>query len=226
MQTAWDLDPFDREVLVGAPKWLDEDRFDILAKLSTDSSSGAPVKPKPLLFQEVRAMLRTLIAERFQMKSHWEDRPVTAYHLIAVSPKLTPADPKARTRCIEGPGADGKDPRLANPVVDRLVTCQNMTMAQLGMEFQSFAGGMIYRTVVDDTGLKGSYNFTLSFSSIQRLQGGGAPPPDGAQQAGDPSGAISLYDAVKNQLGLRLEKQIRPMPVLVMDHIEEQPTAN
>ena len=226
LQTAWDLDPYDRELLVGAPKWLDEDHFDILAKLSADTSNGAPAKPQALLFQQMREMLRTLIEDRFQMKFHWEDRPVTAYHLIAVSPKLTPADPRARTLCVEGPGADGKDPRLADPVIDRLVTCQNMTMPQLGMEFQSFAGGMIYRTVVDDTGLKGSYNFTLSFSSIQRLQGGGAPPPDGAQQAGDPSGAISLYDAIKSQLGLRLEKQVRPMPVFVIDRIEEQPTAN
>jgi uncharacterized protein (TIGR03435 family) len=174
----------------------------------------------------MREMLRTLIAERFQMKFHWEDRPATAYRLIAVSPKLTPADPMARTRCVEGPGADGKDPRPANPAVDRLVTCQNMSMAQLGLELQSFAGGMIYRTVTDDTGLKGSYNFTLSFSSIQRLQGGGAPPPDGAQQAADPSGAVSLYDAIKSQLGLKLEKQIRPLPIFVIDHIEEQPTAN
>lgn len=44
--------------------------------------------------------------------------------------------------------------------------------------------------------------------------------------AADPSGAVSLFDAFKNELGLRLEKEKRPMPVLVIDHIEEQPTAN
>ena len=84
--------------------------------------------------------------------------------------------------------------------------------------------------MLDDTGLKGSYNFTLSFSSAGHFAPGGSgnapPPPDGASQSSDPSGAISLFDAVKNQLGVKLEKQKRPVPVLVIDHIEEQPTPN
>ncbi len=173
-------------------------------------------------------MLRALIEERCKMKYHLETRPVTAYHLVAAGPKLAPADPKARTRCDEGPGPDGKDPRLANPVVNRLLTCQNMTMAQFGVLLQTLARDYIYSPVLDDTGLKGSYNFTLSFSSNFFLEFSGpvgAPRPDGAQQAAVPNGAISLTDAVRNQLGLKLEKQKRSMPVLVIDHIEE-PSAN
>lgn len=224
---AWDLNPNDDEAMAGAPKWLGDDRIDILAKLAGDDS-GATSKAPQVLDEELRQMLRALIEERFQMKDHWESRPVTAYDLVAVSPKLSLADPKARARCDEGPGPDGKDPRIANPMRNRLLTCQNITMAQFGVLLQSLAGGFIFSPVLDNTGLKGSYNFTLSFSSADHFApgGGGPPPSDDAPQAADPSGAISLFDAVKNELGLKLEKQKRSVPVLVIDHIEEHPTPN
>lgn len=232
---AWDLNPNSSEMLAGAPKWIDSDHFDIQAKVATeDDPTDAAPKPPQIDDQELQQMLRALIEDRFQMKDHWEDRPVTAYSLIAVSPKLTRADPKSRTRCQEGPGPDSKDPRLANPVLNRLVHCQNMTMAQLGEQLESIAFGYIYSPVLDKTGLQGSYDFTLSFSSAEHFRGNGgngAQPADGASPgsapaASDPNGAISLFDAVKNQLGLKLEKERRPVPVLVIDHVEEQPTAN
>ncbi len=112
INNAWDLDPFDHEVLAGAPARLDEDRFDILAKLPNDDATQ---KAPQLLPRQFDQLLRALIEDRFQMKDRWENRPVTAYNLVAVNPKLTPADPKARTRCDEGPGPDGKDPRRTNP---------------------------------------------------------------------------------------------------------------
>ena len=224
---AWDLDPFDSEQLVGAPKWLDEDRFDVLVKLAGDDSAGAAARVEQLTSEEWRPMLRALIEDRFQMKDHLEDRLADAYHLVAVNPKLAAGSPQMRARCDNGPGPDGKDPRLTNPILNRLVTCQNITMAQLSMQLRIFASGYIHNTVYDDTGLKGYYNFTLSFSGVAQLQqGGGAGSPDGAQQAGEPNGAISLFDALKNQLGLRLEQQKRTVPVLVIDHIEERPTEN
>ena len=73
----------------------------------------------------------------------------------------------------------------------------------------------------------------LPTGTVQRVVELALAPPPGAnnQQAGgapaaDPSGVVSLFDAFKNELGLKLEKEKRPMPVLVIDHIEEQPTAN
>ena len=117
-------------------------------------------------------MLLSLLEDHFKFKYHMETRPGTAYRLIAADPKLTPADPKARTRCVEGPGPDGKDPRLTNMVLNRLVTCQNMTMAQfVGVLLQYLAFDYIFSPVLDNTGLKGSYNFTLSFSSSFFLSG-------------------------------------------------------
>ncbi len=227
---AWDLNFNDKEELVGAPKWLDEDRFDVVAKVASDDSGSTGIKAEQVPFQEVQRMFRVLIEDRFQMKDHWENRPVTAYNLVAANPKMAPGDPKARTRCDEGPGPDGKDPRIAHPVLNRLLTCQNISMAQFGVLLQSLAGGYIFSPVLDDTGLKGSYNFTLSFSSIGLMPGGGggggAAPAEGAQQASDPNGAVSLFDAIKSELGLKLEKVTRPAPVFVIDHIEELPTAN
>jgi uncharacterized protein (TIGR03435 family) len=224
---AWDLNPNDSEVLVGAPKWLDSDKFDILAKVSSDVPMDAGPSGPRIEIDDLRQMVRALLIERFKIQAHMEDRPVTAYTLIAVNPKLRKADPLSRTRCKEGPGPDGKDPRTANPALNRLLTCQNMTMAQIGDELQRVAAGYIYSPVQDGTGIKGSWDFTLSFSSADltqaRAASSPAPSTDGAS---DPSGAVSLFDAVNRQLGLKLEKQRRPVPVLVIDHIEEKPTEN
>ena len=224
---AWDLNPNDSEALAGAPKWLDSDRFDILAKASHDTL-GTVYQDRPQIDQQdLQLMLRALLVDRFQMQTHMEDRPVSAYTLIAVSPKLKKADPLSRTRCTEGPGPDGKDPRLTSPVLNRLLTCQNMTMAQIGDELQRVAAGYIYTPVLDGTGIKGSWDFTLSFSSADKVQASAATPSaDGSSAASDPNGALSLFDAVNRELGLKLEKQKRPVPVLVIDHIEEKPTDN
>jgi uncharacterized protein (TIGR03435 family) len=217
-------------VIVGAPKWLDSDRFDILAKVSTDAQGSAAQNAPQIDIDDLRQMLRALLEDRFKMQAHTEDRPVSAYTLIAVSPKLRKADPSSRTRCKEGPGPDGKDPRIASPVLNRLLTCQNMTMAQIGDELQRVAAGYIYSPVLDGTGIKGSWDFTLSFSSADltqaRAAGSAVPSTDVASIASDPNGALSLFDAVTRQLGLKLEKQRRPATVLVIDHILEKPTEN
>jgi len=228
--TAWDLDQNDDEELVGAPKWLDSDRFDVLAKVPIDALGLSVPNSPPIDEQVWRRMLRAILMDRFKMQVHTEDRPVTAYTLMAVNPKLRKADALSRTRCAEGPGPDGKDPRIANPVLNKLISCQNMTMVQIGDELQHIAEGYIYSPVLDATGIAGSWDFTLSFSSSNLIKGGGVMsgglPAGDANTAQEPNGAISLFDAVSKQLGLKLEKQKRPEPVLVIDHIEEMPTEN
>jgi uncharacterized protein (TIGR03435 family) len=220
----WGLNPGNQEGIANAPKWLDTKQFDITAKaganVRVDKFSSATL----INYEDLRNMMRAMITERFQMKWHMEDRPVTAYTLVAANPKLKPTtDPTERTKCKEGPGPDGKDPRIANPSLNHLITCQNMTIAQIGDELQHVANGYIYNTVIDGTGLKGSYDFTLSFSSPDKL----LPTPGGdATNTSDPNGALSIFDAVNKQLGLKLEKTQRPYPVLVIDHMEETPTEN
>ncbi len=222
MSYAWDLNQSDSESLAG-PKWLDTDRFDILAK------AGAPLQgfdsPNGMIDpSELQERMRALLVERFEIKSHLEDRPVTAYTLLATSPKLQKADPNSRTGCKEGPGADGKDPRVTTPILNRLVSCTNMNMDEMSDELRLLASGSIYNKVLNGTNLKDRYDFTLSFSSADRMSNASTAGPDSA--ASDPNGALSVFDALNRQLGLKLKKEKRPMPVLVVDHIVEKPTDN
>jgi len=198
-------------------------RFDVVAK----APAGGLGNEQTVDIDVLRQMLRALLVERFNLKTHMEDRPVDAYTLSAGKPKLQKADPSNRTGCKEGPGADGKDPRLANPVLNRLITCQNMTMAQFAEQLPNLANGYVHSGVLDATGLEGAWDFTINFSGIGLLRGGGAPgQPSGGASASDPNGALSLPDAVNKQLGLKLETQKRLVPVLVIDHIDEKPTDN
>jgi uncharacterized protein (TIGR03435 family) len=223
---AWGLNFSDDEALANAPKWLDSDHYDIVAKLAMDADGKPPVVDG----DDFRRLLRELLTDRFQMKTHTEDRPIDAYTMIAVNPKLTKtADPTFHTRCGKTPGPDGKDPRIANPALDQLWYCQNVTMAQTAEMFQGMiAPDYIYNPIQDATGITGSWDFVLSFSSARLTMGGGmgAPPPPEGASAPEPIGAVSFFDAVEKQLGLKLVKQKRPLPVLVIDHIEEKPTEN
>ncbi len=148
---AWDLNPNSDEMIADAPKWLGDDRFDIVAKASSEMSA----KGMQIEIDDLRQMLQTLMEDRFKLKTHREDRPISAYNLVAASPKLKKADPQMRTGCKEGPGPDGKDPRIASPVLNRLLFCQNMSMAEFAEQLTNLAGGYIFTPVLDATGLEG-----------------------------------------------------------------------
>jgi uncharacterized protein (TIGR03435 family) len=227
IQTIWFITP---DMIVGAPKSLDADRWDIAAKVSA-APGGAPQTD----LDSMIVMVRALLEDRFKLKTHMEDRVVPAYTLTASKPKLQPAglqkaDPANRTACKEGPGADGKDPRITNPVLSRLVTCRNITMAQFAEFLPNIANalnplnGSIRSAVLDSTGLAGAYDFTLSFSPT--LASPPPSPPATGPGPSDPNGALSIGDAISKQLGLKLELEKRPTPVLVIDHIEQKPTDN
>jgi uncharacterized protein (TIGR03435 family) len=218
LQQFYDVTP---DMMQGAPKFMDEDRWDITGKMiSTDP--GQPAQGDP----ETRTkLILKLLEERFKMKMHFEDRVVPAYTLSSVKPKMAKADPATRTGCYEGPGPDGKDPRVANPLLSRLLYCRNMTMAQFADLLPQQVNGYVHSAVLDKTGLTDAYDFTLSFSGIGILQ----DSLKGTAQAGgaaDPNGAISFPEAVSKQLGLKLELEKRPAPVLVIDHVEQKPIEN
>jgi uncharacterized protein (TIGR03435 family) len=234
------LHNFSADMVLDAPKSMD-DRWDIVAKapksamvVFTGGGNNGP--PRPTLdFQTAIAMLDKLLAERFNLKMHMEERMMSAYVLSAGKPKMKAADPNARTRYHEGPAAaDPKvDPRNKAPVLARLVTVENMTMAQFAEKLQDIAPGYIHSPVLDTTGLTGSYDFTLSFSPAGAFQGGGrggdgaaAAPRPASDDVADPSGAVTLPEAIDKQLGLKLEQKKRMVQVLVIDHVEAKPTEN
>jgi uncharacterized protein (TIGR03435 family) len=218
---AWDIDwNHMDERIAGAPKWIDSRRFDIIAK-----TAGATDSPRGTGFMDddLRLMLRALLTERFRMTTHYEERPVSSWTLTAGKPKLRKGDPANRANCRQG-GLLADDPRDRNPALSRLIQCQNVTMAQFASQLQSLDPGQFATNgVVDETGLKGSWDLTLSYSPKAMLQGSGVPA-DGA--ASEPNGAVSFLDALRQQLGLKLEMRKRPMPVLVIDQLSEQPSEN
>jgi uncharacterized protein (TIGR03435 family) len=228
MQLAWDLQS---EELIDVPQWTATTRFDLVARAFASTTN---MDQPPIEIDTLRQMLRTFLTERFAIKTHVETREVNGYVLSAPKPRLTKADPASRTRCTEGPAANTADPRNRNPILSRLITCQNMTMAQFAERLLSLANGYVRVPAIDATGLEGGYTFTVNFSPIGVLQGGGAGrggeagpvAGGGALSASEPNGALSLPEALDRQLGLKLELQKRPMPVLVFDHIAEKPIEN
>jgi uncharacterized protein (TIGR03435 family) len=218
----------------GKPPWLDKQHWDIVGKASVDAASNPiPGQTQDLDMDDVNEMLRSLLADRFKLVTHMETRPADVYALLAANPHMKKADPTNHPSCADGVGLDGKDPRRDNPLLSRLVSCQNMTMAQLAIELQSIAPGYVPAPVIDATSLDGAYDFTLSFSKkgddTKTLSRPSAIGEDAATpSASDPIlGGMSLYDAMQKQLGIKLEKRKEvPMPMLVIDHVEEQPTEN
>jgi uncharacterized protein (TIGR03435 family) len=207
IMVAWEING--PEFLAGAPKWLNDDKYEILAKAPEGVAIGDLTPNRNTVsvnIDALRPMLRALIVERFKLVVHTEERPMNAYTLVANKPKLKKADPTSRTKWQEGTALDSKGEMLPN-----------------------IAPGYLRTNVVDATGLEGGYDFTFSFSPIGALQATQAarpPTPESTTEAPDPSGTISLFEALNRQLGLKLETTKRPVPVLVIDKVERKPLEN
>ncbi len=121
--------------------------------------------------------------------------------------------------------------------------CTNVTVDQFARELQGYSGYVIKTPVLNKSGIDGRYDLTLSFTGIHQLellglaQGGATPKPSmsggdksdgaGTGEVADPGGVpVMMQDAVAKQLGLKLVLEKRPIPALVIDHIEEKPTEN
>lgn len=219
------------------PKWLDDVHYDIIGTVA--SSGLAPAIPgheDDIDYEDIKEMVRSLLADRFKLATHMGTEPATVFALTPDSPKMKLAAETEHPACEEGPGPDGKDLRIDNPMRDRLISCQHMTMAQFAVELHRLASGYVPAPVVDSTGLPGAYDFSLSFSRANKLRAPASAPSvgnastPGDSDAADPGGGlppISLFDAMQKQLGLKLvKKDSVPQSVLVIDHVEEHPTAN
>jgi uncharacterized protein (TIGR03435 family) len=210
IRNAWNIT---NDQIVGGPDWIDSERFDITAKAS------APFKQ-----DEARAMLQALLADRFGLATHMETRELPVYLLVLARKDATlgPQMKKADVDCaalFAAVTAGGKMPeRLPNgnlpcglSVRPGLVTGNGVAMEQLA---RNLVGG-VGRIVVDKTGLQGYYDINMTFSAE------GAPPP--AAPPGAPAGpapdstAPSLFTAMQEQLGLKLEPGRAPISVLVID---------
>jgi uncharacterized protein (TIGR03435 family) len=176
-------------------------------------------------------MLKKLVIDRFEIKYHWGERKQQdAYVLLAGTPKMKKADPNSRSFCKYGAPEGEKDVRTADSPYDHEFYCRNVTMAQFADLAQPLAGSEIKNRVPDKTGLAGSYDFTLFYTSKRKLRADTTAAAAAAVQAGDavtaPVAGDSVEDAFRKQLGLRLEKQPLTLPALILDHFDQAPTDN
>jgi uncharacterized protein (TIGR03435 family) len=200
---------FNNDEIVGLPGWANTERFNINAK--------APATSGQMDMESMAPLLRALLVDRFKMTYHTEDRQVSAYSLVSVKPKMKKADSATRSSCKADYSALGET-----------LNCHNITMAGFVEQLWNTGPGMSW-TVLDATGIEGGWDFTLTFdpnAAFRMNRPVEAPAANGVPMASDPSGTITVFEAVEKQLGLKLEMRKRSMPVIVIDHIEQKPTDN
>ena len=205
---AWNIQAQDQ--LVSPPR-LDETRFQVAAKF--DPSALA-------LIDAVRPHMRTLLEERFRVRTHTESRPISVTVLTASNPKLTKANPNQRTKCSRELSTNDLRRGVAGSM--RTLTCQNITMAQFAEQLPVY--GASTTTAIDATRLKGAWDFTVTYGSQAATSPAPAPNAANAPTAAEPSGNLTVAQALERQLGLKMTVEKRPGPVLIVDSADEKPT--
>jgi uncharacterized protein (TIGR03435 family) len=187
------------QAISGGPAWVDSDRYDIVAK--------APNEIRPNLDEQM-AMLRKLLADRFSLTFHREQKELPIYALTiaktgsklkesTVSPDASPEGPPPLIFVLSPQGVS--------------LPGRNATMAELASVMQRAA---VDRPVVDQTGLTGRYDFVLEWTPDDTQFGGQRPPTPEVPVKPD------LFAALQQQLGLKLVATRGPVEVLVIDRIE------
>lgn len=203
--------------IVGLPKSADSQVWDITAKLPS-TGEGAPLNANGRVIPPQRSivmeMLRGLLADQFELKTHTENREVTVYVMTVAGgkPKMTQADGSERMSCKPDPAAIKPVPGLGT-----MVNCRNITMPEFAENLEQ-ASGFFDHPIVDGTGLQGGWNFLLGWSRPQPLATAGAAAGDASEPVG-----LSSYEALEKEIGLKLVKQKRSIPVVVVDHLDEKP---
>jgi uncharacterized protein (TIGR03435 family) len=186
IQQAYD---FQRDQISGCPEWCESDWYDLIAKAEDTNVTK----------EQVMLMLQALLADRFQLTLHREtkDRPGFALVIGKGGSKLKLA---------------GEDGSLGFATTGSIRTFQKMPIAGL----VSYIAGTARQPVVDMTGLKGSYNFTIDVTPPENTPDGRADPIDTFTR---------LREAVEDQLGLKLEPQKIAVENLIIEKAE-RPSGN
>ncbi len=202
--------------IVGLPRWAETEAYDVMA-------TGSLARPTR---DQRRAMKRALLAERFRLRAHDETREREAYDLVEarddgrLGAGLVPHDVDcvAQALAAQDAAANGEPPPEA--VASSTPCGLRVTRTGLGGQMPMFLladllRSVVGRVVVDKTGLQGSYRVTLSFDQPATVRAD-APPSDTLP---------SIFDALPDQLGLKLEPSRAQVRVLVVDSID-RPTPN
>jgi uncharacterized protein (TIGR03435 family) len=195
--------------------------------------------PEGATNEQFRRMCQHLLVERFGLKFHREQKEMPAYELVVAKggPKFRESpteEPRPAESAAPPPGppkfAMGKDgfpelpPGRAGTIMFNGMATRRAvreTMAQLAASLSNQVG----RPVADATGLTGKYDFVLNWT----LRGPAAPPPPGSEPGApvalDPQGP-TIFSALQEQLGLRLESKKGSFEIMVVDKVEKTPTEN
>jgi uncharacterized protein (TIGR03435 family) len=208
--------------LTGEPGWVNTERFDIEAKVAAeDVATLKNLKPAERI-----AMLLPVFQERFGLKFHHETKDLTVYALVIAKGglKMKEADPKNTYSSGFKPPNATSGAGMMRMAPGEFIG-QGVPIDPLVRQLSQQIGGM----VVDKTGLTGKYDFDLKWEAdetlgpVMRGPDNGTLPP-GAAPAPEGSGP-SLFAAVDEQLGLKLDARKEPTDVIVIDQIE-QPSTN
>jgi uncharacterized protein (TIGR03435 family) len=198
----------------GGPGWLDTDRWDIEA-----TAGGAAT------FDEIRAMTRTLLEDRFKLKAHTETRELPIYVLSMVrrDGRLGDQIKASGAECLPitaPPGAPPPPPPPPGPAPTRAQCGSLLGMGAIGgrkLRIQRLAEVLepyVGRHIVDQTNLPGEFDLDLRWLPDQ-------PPGRGGPPLLSDDNAPSLFTALQEQLGLKLESQRGPVEMLVIDEVSK-----
>ncbi len=228
---------------ISGPSWIDSERFDIVAKLPTGATKD-----------DLKLMLQNLLAERFKLTLHREKKELPMFALVVGKngPKMKespPDDPSVKDAAKDAGAAPAEPPKFitgkdgmpqmpgggkntGNMVMMMPGRARMNAVKQTMPQFAESLANMLDRPVVDMTGLTKNYDFTLDYLPESGGRGPmGMPPPKagdgdtGAPEA-DIQAAPSLFTALQDQLGLKLEQKKGPVDLLVVDRLEKTPTEN
>ena len=213
--------------LVGAPDWVLSARYDITAKADREfppPMPGGEISPAQLMFQ-------SLLEERFKLTVHRETRELPMYALVVARPdgRLGPQLMPSTLDCAAINAARRSGTPPAPPKPERPLCSIRIGFGQLtgtGFPLTNLASSLVqfvHRSVVDRTGLSGHYDFDLKWTPDQLPPRPAGMPADQRIRVNgveiDPNGP-SIFTAVQEQLGLKLESMRGPVDVLVIDHVE------
>jgi bla regulator protein BlaR1 len=181
----------------GGPGWINSERYDLVAKADGDVGR----------MEQIRPLIQKLLADRFQLTIHRDTKELPIYALV-----VGKNGSKLKESAANGPGPQIRMGR-------GLINGQGMDMGMLANQLSQAIG----RTVLDKTDLKGQYDIKLEFTPED---GPGRGPGDGPEAAPPPDTAgPSIFTALQEQLGLKLESSKGPVQIIVIDRIEK-PTEN
>jgi uncharacterized protein (TIGR03435 family) len=191
--------------IFGGPKWLDSERFDIEAKMDSSVADQLRTLSRDQRKLQTQEMFQQLLADRFKLTIHWETRDLPIYALVVAKngPNLHESkEPEGGSLTSAGTGQ---------------FTVQGVSLADMARSLTQELSKELGRVVIDKTGISGRYDVTLKWTpdtgeaALNDGTDGTAPPPDSGP---------SIFTAIQEQLGLKLESAKDPVQVLVIDHVE------